>query len=152
MTITSAVQTSRFGLVPYTPDDVVSFAEGLLGFPTLRDYVLVNHKDDSPFRWLQSVEDGTTAFLVVEPGHYVNDFSPEMPRKEAEKIDADAETPLLVYTIVTIPRGRPNDMTINLAGPIVINAANGKAVQVVFEGDTYPIRHRVFAESQSEAA
>lgn len=152
MTITSAVQTSRFGLVPYAPEDVVSFAGGLLGFPGLRDFVLVNHKDDSPFRWLQSVEDGSTAFLVVDPANYIGDYAPDMPSTDAQSIGADPDSPLLVYTIVTIPRGRPTDMTINLAGPIVINAATGKAVQVVVEGDAYPIRHRVFPESQSEAA
>ncbi|MBX3111117.1 MAG: flagellar assembly protein FliW [Fimbriimonadaceae bacterium] len=152
MTISSAVQTTRFGLVPYAAADVVTFTHGLLGFPGLRDFVLVNHKDDSPFRWLQSVEDGDTAFLVVDPANYVADYAPEMPPHDAEAVGADAETPVLVYTIVTIPRGRPTDMTINLAGPIVINAATGKAVQVVVEGDAYPIRHRVFPESASEAA
>ncbi len=152
MTITSAVQTARFGLVPYTPQDVVTFHEGLLGFPHLRDFVLLNHADDSPFRWLQSVEEGETAFLVVDPAVYVADYAPEMPARDANAIEVGTDTPTLVYTIVTIPRGRPADMTINLAGPIVINAALGKAVQVVVEGDAYPIRHRVFQESESEAA
>ena len=152
MTVTSAVQTTRFGLVPYTPEDVVSFPQGLLGFPVLRDFVLVNHKEDSPFRWLQSVEDGATAFLVVDPANYLTDYAPDMPTSAAESIGAGPESPLLVYTIVTIPRGRPTDLTINLAGPIVINASTGKAVQVVLDGDAYPIRYRVFPESASEAA
>ncbi|MCU0315181.1 MAG: flagellar assembly protein FliW [Fimbriimonadaceae bacterium] len=150
MTMT-AFSTTRFGTIECTDEDIVTFKDGLLGFPQLRQYVLIQHKEGSPFRWMQSLEEGGVAFLVIDPTHYVSDYAPEIPDRTAEKVNLTTETPCLVYTIVTIPKGRPEDMTLNLAGPLVINGLSGEAVQVVLEDDSYPIRHKVFSETRSEA-
>lgn len=152
MTTMESTATTRFGTIEYLPQDVVCFPEGLLGFSETQRFVLIQHKEGSPFRWLQSLEDRNLAFLVVDPSTYVADFAPEMPDSVARELSLDEETPRLVYTIVTIPRGRPQDMTLNLAGPILINAASGQAKQVVLDSDTYPIRYRVVPEVKSEAA
>jgi len=101
---------------------------------------------------LQSVEQGEIAFLVIDPAHYVSDFAPVMPEKLANELKLTEETPRLVYTIVTIPRGKPEEMTLNLAGPLVINAESGQARQIVIEDDAFPIRFRVFPQDQNQAA
>lgn len=146
-------QTARFGEVTYTNEDVVSFDHGLVGFPDLSDFVLIRHGEDSPFRWMQSVEHGDLAFLVVDPGHYLTDYAPEIPESAVEGLGIQEETPRLVYTIVSIPPGKPEEMTVNLAGPIVVNLENGRARQIVLEDECYPIRHRVFAKKkESDAA
>lgn len=148
---TTMIKTTRFGELEFEQADVVSFAHGIVGFPQLKSFVLIQHKDDSPYRWLQSVDDGGFAFLVVDPGVHAPDYSPRMPSSVATHLNLSEDTPRLVYTIVTIPRGRPQEMTINLAGPIVINGETGAAVQVVLEDEAYAIRHRVFS-GEAEAA
>ncbi len=132
--------TTRFGDIQFTTEDVVEFSGGLVGFPEMERYVLVQHKDDSPFRWLQSLDCGELAFLVVDPAVFCTDYAPEMPGSAAVELALDEETPRLVYTIVTIPRGKPSEMTLNLAGPLVLNLATGKAKQVVLEDPRYPTR------------
>ena len=52
----------------------------------------------------------------------------------------------LVYTTASIPHGRPRDMTLNLAAPIVISGATRLGKQIVLENEAYTMRHRVFAE------
>lgn len=147
-----STETTRFGTIEFLPQDVVRFPEGLLGFGEAQRFVLIQHKEGSPFRWLQSLDFGDLAFLVVDPATYVADFAPEMPDSVAMELSFDEETPRLVYTIVTIPRGRPQDMTLNLAGPLLINLSTGQAKQVVLDPEKYPIRYRVVPEVKSEAA
>jgi flagellar assembly factor FliW len=149
---TLTTETARFGVVTYTSGDVVTFENGLVGFPDLSSFVLIAHKDDSPFRWMQSIDHGDVAFLVVDPAQYVQDYAPEIRETEVESVGIREETPRLVYTIVSIPPGKPEEMTINLAGPIVVNLENGRAKQIVIEDDSYPIRHRVFDKKQKDEA
>ena len=145
--------TTRIGVIEFEADDVLSFPDGLFGFPEQRRFVLVQHKEGSPFRWLQCLDDGNLSFLVVDPAHYVTDYAPPMPKAASDALRLDELTPMLVYTIVTIPSGRPEDMTLNLAGPVVINCATNLGRQIVLDDEAYPVRHRAFAEkSKSKAA
>ncbi len=146
MMTSNAIETARFGKVEFTTEDVVTFRGGLLGFPKNECFIVIQHKEGSPFCWLQSVESGDLAFLVVDPGHYVTEYAPEMPEQVAADLQLSEETPRLVYTIVTIPKGKPDDLTLNLAGPLLINAESRVAQQVVVEDHRYPIRYKVFAE------
>lgn len=149
---TMTTETARFGSISYTNDDVVTFDHGLVGFPGLSSFVLIRHGEDSPFRWLQSVDQGEIAFLVVDPAHYIEGYAPEVSESEAGALELKEETPRLVYTIVSIPPGKPEEMTVNLAGPIVVNLETGRGRQIVLEDDRYPIRQKVFVKKQSDAA
>lgn len=146
MTTQYAVETTRFGVVEFSEEDVVTFANGILGFPDARRYLVIHHKEDSPFRWLQNVEYGDLAFLVADPAHYVPGYAPELPDQIAEELNLSEESPRLVYTMVTIPKGKPDGMTLNLAGPLLINLESRQARQVVLEDQRYPIRYKVFAQ------
>lgn len=148
---TTAFETKRFGTIQIEEEDVVRFDQGLLGFPACTRYVVLCPDEESPFRWLQSLDEGALAFLVTDPVHFVPDYAPEMAQSEADVLQLEPETPRLVYTIVTIPPGKPEEMSINLAGPIVVNAASRTAKQVVLDSGEYPIRHRPFRSSSRAA-
>jgi flagellar assembly factor FliW len=153
MTQTATFQSQRFGQIPVEPDDVVTFPEGLLGFPLATRWIVVSHREGSAFRWLQSLEYPELAFLVVDPNEFQPGYGAAISASDASGLEIGETTPTLVYTIVTIPQGRPDEMTINLAGPIVINAATRRARQVVIEDPAYPIRYRVAADRpESQAA
>ena len=61
------VKTTRFGDIEVKEDDVVKLPAGLIGFPELKRYVLLDHDKDSPFKWLQSLDDGAIAFVLINP-------------------------------------------------------------------------------------
>ncbi|MBS1710522.1 MAG: flagellar assembly protein FliW [Armatimonadetes bacterium] len=148
MKTTQLIETARFGTIEFCDADLVTLAEGILGFPGQTRYLVIQHKEGSPFCWLQSADDGALAFLVVDPAYYVPDYAPELPDETARQLELGEETPRLVYTIVTIPKGKPDDMTLNLAGPILINLEKRLAKQVVVEDVRYAIRHRVFPKEE----
>jgi flagellar assembly factor FliW len=126
---------------------VITFPEGLVGFQDYTQFVLICPKEGSQFRWLQSVEDPNVAFLSTVPFQYVPDYSPVIPSKAAKSLGLGKEAQPLVFVTVSIPRGRPEDMTLNLAGPIIINPETRKGKQVILENDSYSVRHRAFSET-----
>lgn len=140
---TTLLQTPRFGAIEYTADDVVMLADGMIGFPGLVQYLVIQHKENSPFRWLQSIDQPELAFLIAEPLAFAPDYQPEVRPESVADLDIDENSPTLVYTVVTIPKGRPDAMTLNLAGPIVINAQNRKAKQLVLEDSRWPLKYPV---------
>lgn len=143
MMIMTELTTPRFGTIEFNADDLVTFADGLIGFPETKKFLILQHKEGSPFRWLQSVEEPNLAFLIVDPLTYCADYSPQVNATSVASLELLEETPHLVYTIVTIPKGKPSDMTLNLAGPLVINAVNRKAMQVVLDDPKWPLKYAV---------
>lgn len=135
--------SARFGSIEFESTDVVAFEQGLLGFPNCRSFLILEHRPGSPFRWLQSLEEAELAFLVIDPSHLVLNYAPEISDAEAQSLQLSEDSLRFVYTIVTIPPGRPEAMTLNLAAPLLINAETRQARQIVLEGDLYPIRFPV---------
>jgi flagellar assembly factor FliW len=42
-----------------------------------------------------------------------------------------------LFVIITIPKGKPQDMTANLIGPILVNLNTREAVQMVIANTSY---------------
>jgi flagellar assembly factor FliW len=146
------IDGTRFGAIDYEEEDVLTFREGLIGFPNGRRYLLLSLKDDSPFRWLQSLEEPALAFLVADPAHWLLDYEPVVRKEIAQALALTEETPRFLLTTAVIPPGRPDEMTLNLAGPLLINAETRQGAQVVLEDDAYTIRHRVFQSANRVSA
>lgn len=136
----------RFGQIEYSLEDMITFPEGIVGFPDAHRFVLLNHRPDSPFRWLQSLDESGLAFLVCDPVAFVNGYAPEMHDDAAQLLELTEDVPRICYVIASIPVGKPREMTLNLAGPIVINAENNIALQLVVDDPGYAIKHRVFVD------
>lgn len=143
---------TRFGLLQYEEGDVVTFADGLIGFPNLHRFVLLNHKEDSPFRWLQSLDEESLAFLVCDPEAFVGGYTADVDPLAEQVLTMEPETPRFTYATANIPHGRPHDMTLNLAGPIVVNGETRQAKQLVIEDEAYTMRHRVFQPTETRLA
>lgn len=146
------IEGTRFATIEYQNEDVVTFSEGLIGFPECRRYVLVCTKEGSPFRWLQSVEEPALAFLVADPSHFVPDYEPEMPSSSIKTLTLSEQTPRLVFATAAIPPGNPQGLTLNLAAPIIINAESRHALQVVIEDPAYTMRYKVYQKAGQAAA
>lgn len=145
--IMRTIETPRFGAIEFTDDDVIFFDEGILGFPDSHRFVILCHREGSPFRWLQSLDEAWLAFLMTDPARFLADYEPEISNEDAERLGLTEETPRLLFTLVSIPPGHPEEMTLNLAGPVVINVAARRGRQLVLDDPTYSVKYRVFADS-----
>jgi flagellar assembly factor FliW len=147
MNDTLLFDTTRFGTVGYTDADIVAFEAGLVGFPEHKRFLLLCHKPDSPFRWLQSLDEPQLAFLITDPGNWVENYAPQIADDEVGPLGLAETTPRLVYVTVTIPSGQPEEMTLNLAGPIIVDLERRLAIQLVLQDETYTTKHRVFPQA-----
>ena len=64
------VNTTRFGPIEISKEDILNFSEGLLGFNDLEKFVLLDDPNDEIFAWLQSCDEarqsGTFAIIACD--------------------------------------------------------------------------------------
>lgn len=137
------IETTRFGAVEVDEKKFIEMPYGMPGFQERKRFVMLPHRDNSPFQWYQSVDDPSLAFVVTDPflvfPEYRVDLKDALKRMAWE--DSGSDPPFELYVVVNIPRGSPEKMTANLIGPILINVRNSQAVQLVL-ADT-PYSHQV---------
>jgi len=144
------INTVRFGSIAVQKDKVLSFPKGILGFSQSKEFVLFPHTEGSPFFWLQSIEDGALAFVVMNPQLVNQEYKIDIQESVLQELDAQETADLDVMCIVTIPHNQPQNMTINLLGPIIINADKRCAIQIVCTDENYSHRHPVLAQNQEK--
>jgi len=112
---------------------------GMLGFPGNRKFMIIQHKEDSPFYWYQSVEDPGLAFVITSPFSFVPDYDVDI-RDVLKKVSWDENcdnNALEFYVVVTIPKGSPEKMTANFIGPVIVNIKTCQAVQHIISNTSY---------------
>ncbi len=113
---------------------------GLLGFETIKHFVLSSNDDEAPFQWLQMVDAPRHSFVVVEPATLVADYHPDLSDEDVRFLGLEGADDALVLNIVTLrPGGRP---TMNLKGPLVINRRTLIGKQVIpLNAARFPLQH-----------
>jgi flagellar assembly factor FliW len=132
--------TTRFGAVEVADKEVLSFSFGVLGFPDVRQYVMLDHAGDTPLKWLQAVDKPELAFPIVRPTDLIQDYHITVSPDELAALGMESITELEAFVILTIPNDAPDRTTANLKAPIVMNPATRLARQILTAED-YPIRY-----------
>jgi flagellar assembly factor FliW len=140
------LMTTRFGVIEVPDKDVIFFSFGVLGFPEVRRYVLVDHDGTTPLKWLQALDKPELAFPIVQATDLVEDYHITVPPDELAALGMEAIAELHAYVILTIPQGAPERTTANLKAPILMNPSTHQARQILAAED-YPIR---FALSETQ--
>jgi flagellar assembly factor FliW len=125
-----------------TTTDVVeiNFPAGMPGFPNAHRFELVPWGPaGSPFLLLTSADDSDVGFVVVPPWVFYPDYEFELDAGTSERLALTAAEDAVVFTVVTL-RDRPEDSTLNLLGPIVVNRVTHEAAQVVLPSAGYSVR------------
>ena len=139
------LDTSRFGRIEVDDEKIIRFPEGLIGFQDKKCFLILPHRPGSPFRWLQSVDDGNLAFIIIKPEAFVPDYRPALSREERTFFRFDSEEEAVVYAIVVVPSD-PRKMSANLLGPLIINPKLKIGKQVVLSSREYSTCHYIVEE------
>ncbi len=139
------VKTTRFSDIEVDEDDVIELPSGLIGFPELKKYVLLDHDKDSPFKWLQSLDDGAIAFVLINPLLFKPEYTVEVNEAEVADLGLEQEEDAVISVIITLPSD-PQKMTANLKAPLVFNLKNRKGRQVILNNSEYTTRHNIMEE------
>ena len=145
------VKTTRFGEIDVPEGEVVHLPSGLIGFPELKQYVLLDHEKESPFKWFQSLEDGAIAFVLIDPLLFNPEYVAEVADAELAELDVQTEEDLVISVIVTVP-SNPQNMTANLKAPLIFNLKNRRGKQVILNTSSYTTRHNIMDEVRKRTA
>lgn len=139
------LSTSRFGTIEIEEHQIIHLLNGMIGFPEERRFVLLRHSEESPFFWLQSIENGTLAFVVTDPLWFEPNYDIEIGPEEVEQLELKGLSEgIQTLVVVNIhPLNGASEITANLLGPIVINLQKRLAKQVVLYRSSYSHRHPI---------
>ena len=139
--------TSNFGELEIPEENIITFHKGIPGFIEYTKYVIINEdEEDSPFCWLQSIEDPELAFAMINPFRLDSGYSPKFPDMEIEKLGGQGKSEdYSILAIMTIP-DNVEKISANLMAPVVINIKTKNAAQIITEGNKYPIKHYLYKE------
>jgi len=144
------IKTTRFGDIEIDENLIITLPEGILGFEDFKRYIILDHFDkESPFKWFQSVEDPSLAFVITDPLIFVPEYIAKITKEEVSSIALTDDSNAIIVVIVNIKRDH-SEITINLQGPMVINSEKKLAKQVVIKESDYSVRHVIFSRNQKE--
>ncbi len=125
---------------------------GMLGFREEKRYVILQHREDSPFFWYQSVDDPALAFVITSPFLFKPDYSVPLEDtvEQMSWIEDKDKGTLELYVVVNIPKSSPDDMTANLIGPILINNRTRQAVQMVIMDSPYSHKFSLVGKNKDD--
>lgn len=122
------IDSTRFGRLLVDDERVMTFSQGLLGFPDHSRFALIQTGEENYFYWLQSVDEPDLAFVVTDPSIYFKDYQVPVRDETRQELRLEDDASLQVFVICN----KVGDwLTGNLLGPIIVNAQNRLGQQVV---------------------
>ena len=135
------INAKYFGSVSYEEADAIHIVNGLIGFEDHTRYLPIPFQEgnDSMIS-LQSLGDETLSFILMNPFGFFPDYAPILSSQDLYEIGADSMEDVSYYVIGVI-KDSIAESTVNLKAPLVVNALNRKAKQVILEQPEYTFRH-----------
>ena len=136
------IMTRDFGKVDIDEDKIIEFPEGIPGFKDENEFVLLPLEEDSLFVIMQSVNNSDLAFITIEPKSIIKDYEFVISEKTEELLEITGIEDIILLNIVNI-KDELEDMTINLAAPLVININANLGKQVILDDNNYPVKYKL---------
>jgi len=137
------IETRHFGPLDYEDTELLTFPRGLPGFPDARRFILIPESDPPDlFYWLQSVDDGRLAFVLMDVYRVLPDYNPLVDGEQLEDLGELDEASLHVYNITVIPDDIKK-MRVNLKAPVIIHEKTRLGKQVMVNNDDYEVRYMI---------
>ena len=141
-----SLETSR-GMIRVEKKNMVHLPLGLYGFEDYTDFALFDLKDCEPFRSMLSIQKGGPDFVVVESALIFEDYDPLESIGPLDEIGLGSPVEIVFLSLVTLAEN-PEDITANLRGPILLNLATRKAIQVVLQDEKYSTKVPIMSRAE----
>jgi flagellar assembly factor FliW len=143
------IHTVNFGDLEAPQDKIITFKEGLPGFPQIHRFALLELDELEPFRYLQALDDPPIALYIINPFLVEPGYEFKLTESDMEDVGSSNASELTVYSVATIPED-PNDATINLIAPIVINEKALCGKQVILHESKYSVKQPLLSGGGQE--
>lgn len=126
----SRLMETRIGNIELDRDKFIYMPKGLIGYDDEKEYTIIEYKQNSPFYIYQSTKTPDFGVLITDPYFFLSEYTVKLSEAEQNILQAESAEDINVFVTVTIPHGKPEDITLNLSGPIFINYKKRLALQV----------------------
>lgn len=140
------VNTKNFGEIELDESKLITFVNGIVGFPEMKRFALIHDEEQGDkvgIHWMQSIEEPNFALPVMDPLKVVPDYNPIVEEELLRPLRLENLDEMLVLVTVTVPRDI-KEMTVNLSGPMIINAEKRLASQMIVENSEYDVRFPIY--------
>ena len=141
------VETRVFGTLEINDEKIITFPGGIIGFPDLKQFTLLydETKPQAAIKWLQSLDEPVFAMPVMDPLVVKADYDPMVEDELLKPLGELNPEEILVLVTVSVPSDL-TQMTVNLQAPIIVNAENRKAGQLIVDnnGGEYPVKFPIY--------
>jgi flagellar assembly factor FliW len=122
--------------MPDTSTATICFEEGIIGVPRAKRFEILA-ADDSPIRVLRCLDIDGFALPVVDPALADPAYRPSIPKRLAESIGLDPDSPAVVLAVTVRDKTGSH---CNLRAPIVLNPERRLALQIILDDRSLPLR------------
>ncbi len=133
------LETTRFGSIEIDDSAILTFTQPIIGFQEFRRFVLLDGTGAGHVKWLQSVDAGDLAFILMDPRSVVPDYNIRLRADELTELAVASVDDLEIYTLVVVPKD-PKQVRTNLKAPILINPQQRLAKQTILDKSSYPVQ------------
>jgi flagellar assembly factor FliW len=140
------IHTVNFGDLEVPEDKVITFKEGLPGFPQIHRFAVLELDALKPFQYLQALDDPPIALFIINPFLVDPTYEFHLSDSDMEDINSTNSAELAVYAVATIPEN-PTEATLNLMAPIVVNDRDRCGKQVILHESKYSVKHPLLSNA-----
>lgn len=140
------VNTKLFGEVTVSDDKIITFAQGIIGFEDLKKFTIlydIDLKNKHSVSWLQSLDEPSLAFPVINPYLIKEDYKPEIDDELIATLGPISELDLTVLVTISVPKDI-SLMSCNIKAPIVINSDTKCGGQFIAQNQDYPVKYYIY--------
>ena len=121
---------------------ILDVSGGLFGFPDIQKMELFYDVEELPFMWLREDKKDGLAFIVLEPGGIIPEYSVEITDADVEVLGVTGPEDTMILNIVTLSPEQPGVISLNLVGPIIVNRLTLVAKQCIINNhEQFSARH-----------
>jgi flagellar assembly factor FliW len=142
------IQTGRFGEIEVSEDTLLTFPTGLVGFPAVKEFVVLDVAEDCQYQWFQAVKEPDLALVIIDVHLLDPEFQAQVSDEGLAELEITQTDPVLIMAVVTIPSGQPEQATANLRAPLVVNLRTRKGKQLILH-ESIPLRFPLMPEEEA---
>lgn len=138
------ITTKLFGDIEINEQKKITFVQGIIGFPDLKDFLLIHDSESSgSIRWLQSIQEPAFAMPVIDPLIIAPDYNPSVEDELLKPLNITDEENVLVVVTITVPSDLTK-MSVNLKAPIIISGETRLANQIITDDEQYLVKYPIY--------
>lgn len=130
-------------------EEILRFDNGIYGFESVKEYVLLSEEENSHIFVLQPVTSNVPSFIVIDPFAVYPQYQPQLSEDDLNYFNVSREN--LRFLLITAVKDNYKDTSVNLKSPIAIDPKTKRSRQVILENSDYPVRYQFLRHNKKGA-